>query len=71
MQEDHEAYKLLAEGEAALKAGSPEAQIYKLVRFKRVALCGCASAFVIVLTGMFLALLLRSTQSPAVEVWCT
>lgn len=27
----HAAYKLLAEGEAALKDGSPEAQIYKLV----------------------------------------
>jgi len=30
--EDHEAYKLLAEGEAALRDGSPEAQIYKLVK---------------------------------------
>ena len=30
--EDHEAYKLLAEGEAALKDGSPEAQIFKLVK---------------------------------------
>ena len=30
--EDHEAYKLLAEGEAALQNGSPEAQVYKLVK---------------------------------------
>ena len=31
--EDHEAYKLLGEGENALKNGSPEAQIYKLVSY--------------------------------------
>ena len=30
--EDHEAYKLLAEGEKALKDGSPEAQVYKVVK---------------------------------------
>jgi hypothetical protein len=30
--EDHEAYRLLEEGEQALKDGSPEAQIFKLVK---------------------------------------
>lgn len=45
--EDHESYKLMKEGEAALKDGSPEAQIFKLVSLYVIIVCLCVCALML------------------------